>query len=138
MLNQEYQFKTSKIFTTILISLMLMSSIICLIEPFALSMKLVLLLLTCVYGGWILWNTILMRGAFSMSALRFKGDEWFVLTRQQWLPATLRGDSLVTTWVCILRFNIPGQLKPLSCVVWQDAVVGGSYKQLMVCLKMHS
>lgn len=131
MQNHDFPLQPSKIYFVFLSILVTLSAVIVLTLPINVGLKIGGVIGVLVYGLYLL------RERQSIVLLRHHRDEvWHLTTRKEVIMATLRGDSTVTRWVSILRFNVPNQLLPVSCVVVHDSLGMERYRQLVVLLKM--
>lgn len=93
--------------------------------------RLVLMLVVASYGGWILWRFALLRSRNAIVRIRcLDNGQWQLGTRAGDRIGKLRGDSVVTPILCILRFSVAGKRWPESCVVMRDSMGHDEYKAL--------
>jgi hypothetical protein len=77
-----------------------------------------------------------MRGPTSIIGLRqLDASRWLLQMREGEIEGTLLGDSTITRWVSILRFRITNSYRPLSCIIFSDALTKYSYRKLFVQIK---
>lgn len=136
MPNLDFNFKPSKQY----LALLALTLIVCVGIAFNLSfapwVKFVLIILIALYGSYLLWAIAMLRGKEAITRIKRLDDgHWSVFTPQGQFVAELRGDSMATSIVSILRFQIPSQRRPLSGVVFRDSLDGGEYRELQVALR---
>lgn len=136
MPNHEFNLKPSKQYIFIICIVFLLSLAIIISLPIGGVIKLSGVFLTLMYGAYLLWNNVLLRGRQSVTVLRVDEDSrWQVSIAKQILDAELLGDSTVTGVVSVLRFRIENQRWPISCVIFRDSLPPDRYRQLVVQLK---
>ena len=98
--------------------------------PFPIGYKLVLWVLVIAYGVYLLRRSIM--------GLSYYERQWCLHTHRGDIFAELSRESTVTTWVCVLRFVIPGRFFKKTCVIFQDAIPRNVYRQLLVHIRHSS
>jgi hypothetical protein len=132
----DFKFKPSKQYLALLTLTLVVSVGIVLALTFAPWIKFVLIMLIAFYGSYLLWAVAVLRGKQAITRVKYLNDKsWSVFTQQGIYIADLRGDSMATNIVSILRFQIPDQHLPLSCVVFRDSLDGHDYRELLVALR---
>ncbi|EKD74161.1 MAG: hypothetical protein ACD_45C00055G0004 [uncultured bacterium] len=67
--------------------------------------------------------------------LQYERDgSWCLIKDEVEYEGVLRGESIVTSFVSILRFNVGQSVQ--SCVIFSDALEKEVYRQLLVILRM--
>lgn len=133
---QDFKCKISKSFFIITAILLCSSLFIVLTQPLGWAARFALIAILAVYGGYIVWRHVLLQGRMAVNRLIYQGHgRWQISTPHQSYTAELRGDSTVTAWVSILRFNIPERRFPVSVTVFRDSFVKDEYRRLIVLLK---
>lgn len=108
-----------------------MSAVIVCMLPVLIWLRLGLLVFLLAYGASIFWQYALLRAAWSVIAVKKLEDKrWQLTTRSDIQTAALRGDSTVTAYVSVLRFDIPERKKPLSCIIFRDSLAADEYRRL--------
>ena len=97
--------------------------------------KTLLWLLTTRYLWRISREWILLKSGHSIYRLILDQDGWALHTRLGVLRADLCGESTVTQWVSILRFQIREGAYKRSCVIFRDMLTGDDYRRLLVLLR---
>jgi hypothetical protein len=135
MLNLDFKLRPSKYYLILITGVILMTEIIL----FSLSWKAIFLggLLILIYGGHLIAKEgLMLTQAAIIGFKRQNNNQWLLYTQKSVLEGTLRGDSTVTTWVSVLRFNVSGHFWPVSCVIFNDALASDSYRKLLVAVRM--
>src|SRR3990167_2934157 len=128
---QDFHLKPSRQFIILIIAFSLGGVGACLSLP--MGIKWLFAFTSCIYGAWLLWRLGLLKSRYAIVYLRCYVDGgWKIRQSQQMLQdAVLLGDSVVTTWVSVLRFLVDGHCT-VSCVVFHDALGKHTYRQLTV------
>lgn len=136
MPNLDFKFKPSKQYLVLLTLTLIVCLGIAVNLSFAPWVKFVLISLIALYGSYLVWAIAMLRGKEAITRIRrLENGDWSVFTPQGQFIAELRGDSMATTIVSILRFQIPSQRRPLSGVVFRDSLAGADYRELQVALR---
>jgi len=88
--------------------------------------------LLLVYGVYVFYRHVLLGGRDAITKLRCDEDSWFIFINNQWVDVDLRGDTLVTGRVLVLRFRAVHRIRPYSCVIFKDGLPKGCYRELLV------
>ncbi|GEM_PF-1073825 len=130
----EFKLQPSKKYLILLTILLAVSSMIVLSLPFNLGVKIIGLLFVGCYGGWLVWHVGLLRSPWAVTCLQPCGEnQWLLQTSHSSYLAELRGDSTLTRWVAVLRFNHPQQFMPSSCIIFRDSFLEADlYRQLLI------
>jgi toxin CptA len=54
---------------------------------------------------------------------------------EDWLPAELLPDTLVLSWLAVLRYRPDGEARPKACVILPDSLERDDFRQLRVWLR---
>lgn len=131
----EFQLKPSRFYLMVMVLVFLASAVMLSLLAIAPLYKFLLLLVLVSYGVQLVWRFALLRDKHSVIALKkVDQDEWQVTNRAGVMLTKLRGDSTVTQWVAILRFDIKGQRKPLVSIIWRDSLPADQFRQLIVSI----
>lgn len=104
-------------------------AIVCYLS-FAWIIKIALILLALIYGG------LAFHQQLQWQAIKHDENGWWLKHAGQEWNVEMSGDSTITGYVLVLRFNIPGKRWKKSCVIFRDAVVSHDiYRQLIVRLR---
>lgn len=88
------------------------------------------------YMGWIMWRYCLLRAGASITGLwHINGKRWGLKMLHREMEANLLGDSTVTRWVSVLRFQVEGEKRPYVSIVFADSLESEQYRKLIVALK---
>src|SRR5581483_8654179 len=60
------------------------------------------------------------------------GQQWEFCSEKERVRGKLRGDSMITAWVMILRLAVPGKRQAVSCVLFPDALPTDVWRRLRV------
>lgn len=136
MPNQDFNLRVSLYFLIVATILLAGSLILVWLQPMGWALKLVCTTIIAVYGGYIVQHHVLLQGKQAVYRLNYQGEgRWEVYMANQPYSAELRGDSTVTTWVSVLRFQVAGRRFPISTVVFRDSFMQDEYRRLVVLLK---
>lgn len=97
--------------------------------------KTILMGLVFFYSGYLFWRYGLLRHKKSVLNLSISQKGIFVTTRSKHFWAELCGDSVVTTWVLVLRLKRENKIFKYVCVIFKDALDHQTYRQLRVALR---
>jgi hypothetical protein len=138
MLDLEFKLKPSKFYLLLQMAILIASGVIVLCLPVAMWLMTILLLVLSIYGAYMLWQFGFLLSPYSVISLRRHQDgSWLLQTNNKTYNAELRGDSTVTGFVSVLRFRLPKQSWPLSCIIFRDSLQADFYRRLLVVLKMY-
>ncbi|MFZ2314159.1 MAG: protein YgfX [Gammaproteobacteria bacterium] len=103
--------------------------------PIYAAFKLILLPFVLFYG-WRLIRQVLLLDNHSVLRLRYENSDHWCLTMANLSEQTavLRGDSIVTQGMLLLRFNTDKRV--ISCIIFKDAMCKERYRQLLVLLRV--
>jgi hypothetical protein len=88
------------------------------------------------YGLSILWTTGFIKGPYSIKGLRLRLDGSGILYCSPQPPeGIITGESIVTTYVCVLCFTMLGKPNKRTCILFNDSLEKDVYRQLLVMLK---
>jgi hypothetical protein len=97
--------------------------------------KIILAIITLVYGGSIFRRDILLKHPYSIVRLsKQKDDIWYLYNSKGHIEARLSGDSTVTTVCSILRFKVPNHFFKYSCLIFRDSINTETYRRLLLQL----
>ncbi len=145
MLNPVFQLHLSKQYLIFLGIISMLSLLIVVTLPLQLSLKCVSVILLSLYILFIFWRDGFLKSKQAIISLHKQTDgSWLVQTRTACYQQTqLRGDSTVTRWVSVLRFQVVGRRFPLSCIIFRDSLTANQeasvssnvYRQLLLNVK---
>lgn len=137
MQNPDFKLNPSKQYAVFLLIALAISAGCILYVPFTLALKVLCLMSTLIYGAYVYWQAVLLRGKQAITHIKYlKQGLWQVTTPHECYEASLSGDSTVTRHVTLLRFKTPKRLWPLSAVIFPDALAKDRYRELLVILRM--
>lgn len=136
MQDREFKLKPSKLHC-ILFSIMWISSLlIILCLPLSMAILVGSAFLFSIYGAYIFRRTLLLKHNESIISLRSLHDgNWLLHLLGKEVRGVLRGDSTITAFVAVLRFQVDNQRLPLTCMVFKDSLERDQYRQLLVIVK---
>jgi len=98
-------------------------------------MKYFCFLLVSLYGLYIIWQVVLLKGKTSIIRIRYLGDrKWLVFTHSAAYEAELDGLSIITRWLLLLHFKMPN--KKLISLIFRDSLKEDHYRKLRMMLKV--
>jgi hypothetical protein len=99
-------------------------------------LKIVLMMSELAYCSWILWVHGRLLSPSSVVGLQLLAEgQCYLKYPLRIIEAKIRGDSTVTTAVCVLRFKIPDKRRAVSCVIFKDSMEREMYRKLLVWLR---
>lgn len=130
--------ETSKQFCLLLMTVVLASLNIIFLLKLAIIYKLFIVLSTLAYAGIIAHQFVFLRAKRALvNLISIESNELKLIDlKGKIIQARLRGDSTVSRWVSILRFDIPGERFAKTCIIFRDAIPANDYRQLLVYLKI--
>lgn len=136
MQNIDIQLKPSK--TAVFLSLFLwFGSVVAVISLHKANwITISLFFVMSLYGINILFIHGLLIGPKALRGLRHvSGKHWQILLNQGEYMAILMGDSTVTLRFCVLRFQILGNNRKYSCLIFNDSFEFDIYRRLLLRLR---
>ena len=136
-MTQSYDLKPS-IFAMILLAIIFcVSAYILITLPWSPFIKLVGMAMLIAYFASLIWRFGLCLSQYGLTKINYLGDQHYVLEKyQQNIQARLRGDSTITPYVSILRFQIKGRRLPYNSVIFRDSLKQGDYQRLLAMIRM--
>ncbi len=99
-------------------------------------LKILFIISGLVYGSRILWVSGLMMSSSSIIGLQLLADGSCSLQYpMHTMAAEVKGDSTVTTALCVLRFSVQGKRWKTSCIIFKDSLEREIYRELLVWLR---
>lgn len=136
MLNLEFKIKPSWQYLFLLAFVFLATAAVIFSLQILWIWKGILFLTTAIYCWQITFRYALLKAEQSIISIKYEGNKtWTVQMKSGQYRGELCGDSLVTTFVCVMRFRIPGKFWPRSCVIFQDALDDNQHRHLLTLLK---
>jgi len=130
MRDLEFTLQPSKRFRVILLLFILLTLAIAATLSVSLWLTLPLLILTSFYGIYC-FN----RWLYPVKSLRRLSDGgWVLHTKMGEYLAELQGDSIVTSWVSVLSFQLENK-KRLVAILFPDSLLPDGYKRLIVAIQ---
>ena len=134
---QDFDLKPSQQFIFLIMTVLIGSLTITVLLPLNYPLKLPLFLLVLGYGSWLLWQYGLLKSRQAIQQVRlYKSGHWQLRNQQQIIRyANLTGDSTITRWVSVLRFQVSENPRMRSCIIFSDALRQEEYRQLRVSMR---
>lgn len=137
MPSQEFKIIPSLFYSAFLGATLLASMVVIALLPWSLWLKLVGMAVVGAYGTAIFWRYALLRAQLSVTGVaQLEHGQWQVITVGGNVNAVLRGDSTVTSLVSVLRFDFPGERRPVSCIICRDSLRADGYRRLLGVVRM--
>jgi hypothetical protein len=115
----------------LLILLALIGSIVIVLTlPLSGWLKILLLTLVSGYSWQSIVNKALLLDANAILRLTHTADRWEIHTRREILPVKICGDSTLTGFLSVLLFQVEGQRKKVTCVIFKASVGTDTYRRL--------
>lgn len=135
MLDLDFKFKPSGIYVSFMLIILGASIGILFSLPVHFIFRLFGLGLMVAYCAYI-QQFVFLRGSQAVLGIKHEKDtQWTLYLRDKRISAELLGDSLVTSFVTVLRFRLPDKRSVSSCVLLRDSLAPGLYKKLQVLLR---
>ena len=135
MATLEIKLQPSKCYIVLLTVVLVMTLIVTISLSFTWWQKLILffaIILYCIYFSYFYVFLQAKQSIFSIKLLDEKTNHWLLFTKQGSYQAALRGDSTVTRWVSVLRFQlINARFKRYACVIFPDSLKHEHYQTLL-------
>ena len=107
--------------------------------PISIIYKLLLIVGSAIYLAKIIYRHGLLRSPHAFHELtRLSQNKWLITFRNGSIsPATLKNEYTVTRFVCVLRYQLSGEKRSHSCVIFRDGLVGDqTYRRLLMHLAL--
>jgi hypothetical protein len=133
-----FNLKSSRYYLILLVVLAVATTSMILYTPLYSWLKLLLIVFTVSYAWWEVSREVFLQGVWAVKAIRFHDGLWRLTYNLGETTAKLRGDSIVTRFVIVLRFELPSRFGAKSCVIFPDSLQAQEYRKLLVILRMSS
>jgi len=120
----------SKLQCYFLLGFTIVSSICILMTALSLTIQILFFSLLIGYTGLLFSQRY---NVFKIQVTR--ENTWVIFAKSKRYIGRLRGESLITHHLCILRFNIENKRYPLTCVIYPDAIKKDQFRQLIVKIR---
>lgn len=132
----EIRLKPSRLYIVFHWLAYLLSVAIVALLPLHWGIRTAIILGLSIYSALIFWEYVWLKGRSSIKALKLQPDgKWLLEMGYQQKTAELQGDSIVTRFVCLLRFKVPKRARLVSSIIFYDALPPEQYQQLILALK---
>lgn len=137
MRDQEFKLIPSKLYLVMMSMLLGSSALILLCLPISIWMKLAGMILLTIYAIVAMQRYAYLSSRQSIKAIQFDRTlkRWMVYTNADTYSTTLCGDSILTTWVMVLRFRLPNRWWPISCLIFKDSLTSQQFRELAILLR---
>src|SRR5579862_2801643 len=123
MLDHVFQLKPSKQYLGFMLAVLTACIAIVFYLPMGIGLKSVIFISLLIYSLHIIWHFCLLKGRNSIIKLKLERDgKWSLHTRSQHYTAEIKGNSIATTRISVLRFKLPNFFWPASCVIFPDSL----------------
>lgn len=133
MLVDKFLIKPSRFYLVLMVLVFLASILMVFMTSLASVYKFLLLFFVVCFGVQLFWRFVLLRDRYSVIGLKkLDGGEWQIDCPVRVFNGKLRGDSTLTQWVSVLRFDVHGLRRPLVSIIWFDSLSREAFRQLRV------
>lgn len=137
MQNLEFKLKRSLVYMVFLDAVLLASAIIIWMLPLDLGVRVLLFAVLAFYSATILWRFALLQAKLSVLGFKkLEGKRWQVTLGSGVKEGVLRGDSTVTNFVSVLRFDLHGMRRPVTAMVFRDSLSADDYRRMVGVIRM--
>lgn len=138
MLKTEFKLQPSRIYRSLLaIATVLSCAVILTLSLSSLALVAIMLALL-VYMGVVFWRVGLLRDKNAVLLLhKISQQNWLLQTKAADYEASLRGDSVVTRWLCVLRFQPKDRYFTTTCVVFPDSLANGEFREFVKAIRVN-
>ncbi len=120
----------------LLISIVVFGSLVIIFTlPANILLRLFLVISVSIYAVCVFYSNCLLKSNSAVKRLLFNEDGWHISCRNKQLHVELRGESTVTSWVSILRFQELNKRQKYTSVIFRDAMNQEEYRRLIVLLR---
>ncbi|HEX4044738.1 MAG TPA: protein YgfX [Gammaproteobacteria bacterium] len=146
--NHEFILKPSRQYCIFFALLVGLSLIIFISLPLAWLTKGMGLFIQGSYSSYLFWRYVSLKSSRSIIGIKKQSDtHWLLIMPNGSYSAKLRGDSTITRWVSILRFNLMNNndkannkeekyiFWPVTCVIFRDSLATDYYRKCVVLLR---
>jgi hypothetical protein len=137
MAKLEFKFYPSRFYCFFLGATLLASVLIAATLPIHNGIKSLLLAALTLYGVYLFRRFALLKAASSITSIKqLDNNQWQLFTRSGVFTATLRGDSMVTPYIAILRFDLIEKKQLLVSFLFKDSFRDDDYRRLVGMVRM--
>jgi hypothetical protein len=132
----DINFRPSLQWNVLLAIAMLGSIVIILTLAISTPLKVILLTFTAGYGILLFGrHSLLIHHKQAVTGLKLNQDGWFLITNSGVHSVEIGGESTITLFACILRFQLTNSKQKRSCIVLNDSLKSDDYRRLVVHLR---
>ncbi len=88
-----------------------------------------------IYAVSIFYSGYWMKSKKSIAGLLFNDGNWQIFCLNKRLDVKLCGESTVTNWVSVLRFQVLNTRQKYTSIIFKDAMNAEDYRRLIVLLR---
>lgn len=137
MQDHKFILKPSKFYCSFLAVALLASFLVIILIHANIWIKLLVAVLLGFYGSYTYLRYALLKTRDSIIALQSTSSgKWQVTTNAGVVSGEVKGDSVVTPFLSILRFNVERKRSSLSCIILRDSLDNDDYRRLVALLRM--
>ena len=133
MQKNNFSFQPSKQYLSILTIILIASTLIILFYIPNFILKIAALFSLLIYAKPIYQAAILKNPNAILSIKYMNNDQWLLQTPKGEYYAKITGDSTVTSYFCLLRFQ--SEKQHVSSIVMKDSLLADDYRRLLVRLR---
>lgn len=133
MQNIDLVLKPSRCFCALLLLILLGSSLIISYIPISWWIKGGLLWMVFYYGSALFFQYGLLKHPYALRQLKHLGNKtWLITQNAQTFFAEICGDSTISGWVCVLRFQRHEKGGKQTFVIFNDSMPKENYRMLLL------
>ncbi|OAI50025.1 hypothetical protein AYO45_00145 [Gammaproteobacteria bacterium SCGC AG-212-F23] len=99
--------------------------------------KLILLLFISGYGSQIMRKYGLLTARNAIFHCRYSDENgWYFSSHDvDFFAVDIMGESTLTRWLSVLRFQIAGEKSKQACVIFKDSIATNDYRKMLAILR---
>lgn len=99
--------------------------------------KLGLMVCLLAYAFSVIWRHVLFKSKLAVTSVEKMADTyWQVTTNTGVFIVSLRGDSVISPFLSVLRFDSERHKRPLACVLCRDSLAKDGYRRFVAVARM--
>jgi len=126
--------RTSKFFLSFAVLFCTATFLVACCVTLPITVKVVVLLITLIYSGCIIWRTVLRKTSREIQRVSYNGKAWIFQDQKRTFSAQILGESTLTQLFCILRCVRVDKQK-ITCLIFRDMMTKSQYRKLLIALK---
>jgi ABC-type multidrug transport system permease subunit len=138
MQNIDIHFKPSKIAIILIIGVSFGGATAIANAHFSWLTMIILYIVLFIYMSGVFYRHGLLRGQKAIKSLKYiSGHHWGIEINQDYFVGKLRGDSTITLFLCVLRFEFSDNRFIKSYLLFYDSFEADSYRKLLLQLRCY-